>query len=215
MEYSYCSRSAWSRLRLKQVKRMVDPKPGDRILDMGCGMGSITHFCSTFGAEVTGIDASPLAIEKAKNLFMHLSAQFLVCDVSDLGGFINESFDKAVAADLVEHLPDDVFAGMLREVRRVLKARGTLSIYTPCPSHIVERLKKKNLFIPGNPTHTDLRKMGEIRAAMQENGFEINLAYYTTGFIPVMNWIEYLMKPLPVIGDFFRYRICIRGLKNS
>jgi len=215
METSYLSHSAWSRLRLKQVKRMVDPKPGDRILDMGCGMGSITHFCSTLGAEVTGIDASPLAIEKAKNLFKDLSAQFLVCDVSDLGGFMDGSFDKAVAADLVEHLPDDVFAGMLREVRRVLKAQGTLSIYTPCPSHIIERLKKRNLFIPPNPTHTDLRKMGEIQRMMEKNGFEINLAYYTTGFIPVMNWIEYLMKPLPVIGDFFRYRICIRGLKHS
>ena len=215
METSYRSRSAWSRLRLKHVKRMVEPKPGDQILDLGCGMGSITHFCSTLGAEVTGIDASPLAIEKAKNLFKNLSAQFLIGDVSDLGGFMDESFDKAVAADLIEHIPDEVFSGMLDEVRRVLRSKGTLSIYTPCPTHIIERLKKRNLFIPPNPTHTDLRKMGEIQRMMEKNEFEINLAYYTTGFIPVMNWIEYLMKPLPVIGDFFRYRICIRGLKHS
>jgi cyclopropane fatty-acyl-phospholipid synthase-like methyltransferase len=128
---------------------------------------------------------------------------------------MDESFDKAVAADLIEHIPDEVFSGMLDEVRRVLRSKGTLSIYTPCPTHIIERLKKRNFLIPHNPTHTNLRKMKDIQSLMEKGGFEVNLAYYTAGFIPVINWIEYLMKPLPVIGDFFRYRICIRGLKNS
>jgi hypothetical protein len=35
---AYLKQTAWTRLRLAQVKRIVDPQPGDKIIDLGCGM---------------------------------------------------------------------------------------------------------------------------------------------------------------------------------
>ena len=68
-----------------------------------------------------GVDSEPLAIEAAKDLFPDL--RFELADVTRLP-FEDDSQDKAVAADLVEHLDDETFAGMLGEVRRVLVPEG-------------------------------------------------------------------------------------------
>ena len=104
MTAAYLNQTAWTRLRLAQVKRMVDPQPGDKIIDLGCGMGAVAHFCSTFGAEVVGVDLSPIALQTAKRLFKDAPITFYERDVSNLYGIKDEYFDKAVSADLVEHI---------------------------------------------------------------------------------------------------------------
>src|SRR3712207_3974233 len=96
MASEYLERTPWTELRLDAVRELVDPQPGQRILDLGCAAGAITHYLSTFGADPVGIDFEPRAIEKARALFPGLS--FEVADATDLP-FEDASFDKAVAAD--------------------------------------------------------------------------------------------------------------------
>lgn len=38
---------------------VLAPKPGERILDLGCGTGQLTHQIAERGADVLGVDASP------------------------------------------------------------------------------------------------------------------------------------------------------------
>ena len=64
MANEYLERTPWTELRLEAVRDLVDPQPGDRVLDLGCAAGAITHYLSTFGAEPVGIDFEPLAIAK-------------------------------------------------------------------------------------------------------------------------------------------------------
>ncbi|HTA75662.1 MAG TPA: methyltransferase domain-containing protein [bacterium] len=50
------------------VVDLLAPKPGERILDLGCGDGVLTKKLADFGCSVMGVDASPDFIESAKNL---------------------------------------------------------------------------------------------------------------------------------------------------
>jgi len=174
----------------------------------------VTHFCSTFGAEVVGVDLSPAAIEAARRLFGDAAITFYERDVSDLYGIADESFDKAVSADLVEHITQAAFEGMAREAFRVLKPGGTLSIYTPNPTHLIERMKAHNL-LKQNPTHIDLKTKGRLMATLEAANFHPRMAYFTPSFFPGFNLVERVMMPFPLVGSLFRYRICISVVKPN
>jgi trans-aconitate methyltransferase len=170
MAGAYLEQTRWTKLRLGSLQPLVDPQPGDRILDLGCAAGALTHFFSQRGADVTGIDSEPKAIEKARSLFPDL--RFEQADVARLPQ-ADHSIDKAVAGDLVEHLDEPTLNAMLRELRRVLVPGGTLSIYTPNPKHLIERLKAHDFVLAQNPTHIGLRTSDQLVAALERNGVPV------------------------------------------
>jgi trans-aconitate methyltransferase len=51
---------------------VLAPKPGERILDVGCGTGQLTHKIAEAGADVVGVDASPEMIGQARQNFPQL-----------------------------------------------------------------------------------------------------------------------------------------------
>lgn len=203
MASAYLERTPWTELRLAVARDLVDPQPGDRVLDLGCAAGAITHYLSTFGADPVGIDAEPLAVEKAHELFPGL--RFEVADAADLP-FPDASFDKAVAADFVEHVDDDTFLRMCAELRRVLTSAGTFALYTPNPRHLIERLKAHEVLLAQNPTHIGLRDAGTLRSLLREGGFEVVRSEWRPSFFPGLRTVE------KVAGrgvDLFRYRLCV------
>src|ERR687885_305293 len=82
MASAYLERTPWTELRLAAVRDLVEPRAGERIVDLGCAAGAITHFLSTFGCNVVGVDAEERAIAKARELFPEL--EFVVADVASL-----------------------------------------------------------------------------------------------------------------------------------
>jgi cyclopropane fatty-acyl-phospholipid synthase-like methyltransferase len=205
MAEEYLRRTPWTELRLAAVEDLVEPKRGDRVLDLGCAAGAITDFLSGFGCEVVGVDLEPRGIEKASSLFQHL--RFEQANVADLP-FEDGSFDKAVAADLVEHLDDETFRAMLGECRRVLVPGGTLSLYTPNPRHVIERLKKRELLLAQNPTHIGLRPAEAIATALERAGFTVERNEWRPSFVRGLRSVERLAGPRL---QLFRYRLCMRG----
>jgi SAM-dependent methyltransferase len=203
MANEYLLQTPWTQLRLRALLGLVKPAPGDRIVDLGCAAGALTHFFSQYGATVIGIDSEAAAIEKARSLFPDL--KFLQADVAKLP-LNDQSVDKAVAGDLVEHLDDPTFGAMLEEVVRVLVPGGSLSIYTPNPCHLIERLKARNLILAQNPTHIGLRTSGELQAILEESGFEVVYAGWTASFFRGFRTVE---RVLGRYFQLFRYRLCI------
>src|SRR5205085_2330265 len=45
---------------------LLAPKPGERILDLGCGEGALTEKIAAAGAQVVGVDGSPNMVEAAR-----------------------------------------------------------------------------------------------------------------------------------------------------
>lgn len=205
MASAYLRQTPWTRLRLAAVRDLLEPRAGEKILDLGSAGGATTHFLSTFGAEVVGVDAAPRAVEVATRLFPSLT--FLVADAAELP-FEDATFDKAVAADLVEHMDDASFGRMLAQVARVLVPGGTLSIYTPNVRHPIERLKERDLVLARNETHIGLRDAAELAGALRSAGFTVDRDEWRPSFFPGLRVVER-------IGgrgiDALRYRLCLRG----
>lgn len=64
------------------VLHLLDPKPGERILDLGCGTGELTHQLAGAGTKVIGVDASAEMIAKATGSFPKVN--FRVMDARNL-----------------------------------------------------------------------------------------------------------------------------------
>jgi ubiquinone/menaquinone biosynthesis C-methylase UbiE len=105
-------------------------KPGMRLLDAGCGPGSITlGLAETVApAEVVGIDASDAAIDAARAMAAErnvVNVRFEVADVHALP-YGDATFDAAFVHALLQHLPDPLAA--LVEIRRVMKPGAVIGI---------------------------------------------------------------------------------------
>ena len=207
MARAYLEQTPWTRLRLSTLRDLVEPRRGERIVDLGCAAGAVTHFLSTFGCEAVGVDAEAVAVEAARSLFPRL--RFVEADVAALP-FAEASFDKAVAADLVEHLDDTVFRAMLAEVRRVLVPGGTLTLYTPNPRHLIERVKERDLLLAQNPTHVGLRTEAELTAAVASSGLSVERSEWRPSFVPGLRAVERVAGPRL---ELFRYRLALRARK--
>ncbi len=105
-------------------------RAGMRVLDAGCGPGSITLGLATAVApgEVIGIDAQPSLVDQARALAVQrgvTNVRFEVANVYDLP-FPDGSFDAALANSVLEHLREPVRA--LKELRRVLRPGGIAGV---------------------------------------------------------------------------------------
>ena len=205
MASEYDDKTPWTVMRLENVRFLVDPHPGDRVLDLGSAAGAMTHYLSTFGCIPTGVDSSELGVEYARARYPDL--RFETADVAALP-FEDASFDKVVAADLTEHLDLATLRAMFAECRRVLVPGGTLSIHTPNPGHIIERLKRRNLVLAQNPTHIGLLTSRELRAELERAGFVVEIDVKRPGFFPVLRTLERLSRGRV---DLLGYRICMRS----
>jgi trans-aconitate methyltransferase len=92
---------------------LLDPQPGERILDIGCGEGTLTKRIAERGATVTGIDDSLDMIRAA-----HANGvDALVVDASDMQ--FDEEFDAAFSNAALHWMPqkDAVASGIFRALK--------------------------------------------------------------------------------------------------
>ena len=114
---------------LKDLLVRLDPKPGDHLLDLGCGAGVIAEYIAEqTGAKVTGLDYAAPAIAEARErtAARRSSLTFLQGDMNALD-LPERSFDAAVSLDTLYWVAD--LADTLSQVVRTVKPGGQMGIF--------------------------------------------------------------------------------------
>ncbi len=107
------------------VKVLDHLAPGARVLELGCGAGSLTYLLSQAGFDAAGVELGPAAIELARRRF-GVEVRRGPLEALDDG----VAWDAIVAVDVLEHLPDPLATMTL--CGRRLGPGGRLFLQTPC-----------------------------------------------------------------------------------
>lgn len=96
---------------------LLKPRPGEKVLDIGCGSGNQLLYYNSLGLDITGLDASPCMIDRARK---RLGARCVLKKgrAEDLP-FEDNEFDLSTLNNALEFIDDPVKA--LREAGRVAK----------------------------------------------------------------------------------------------
>jgi trans-aconitate methyltransferase len=99
------------------VLDLLDPQPGESILDLGCGDGVLSEKIAGLGASVTGVDSSPQMVEAARQrgINAHVMDGYDLTFAAEFDGAFSNAALHWMSKD-----PDAVVAG----VRRALKREG-------------------------------------------------------------------------------------------
>ena len=100
------------------VVDLLAPKPGEHILDIGCGDGALTEKLAATGAILTGVDASPTMVAAARARGLHIDhhpAQSLPYE---------NQFDAAFSNAALHWIPEAIQTTALSAIHRALKPSG-------------------------------------------------------------------------------------------
>jgi ubiquinone/menaquinone biosynthesis C-methylase UbiE len=122
-------------LRLDRARRdllvQANLQPGQRVLDIGCGTGSLAVLIKQLHpeVEVVGLDPDEKALARARRKARRagVAIQFDLSFADDLA-YAAASFDRVFSSFMFHHLDRDVKRATLGEVRRVLKDDGELRL---------------------------------------------------------------------------------------
>ena len=132
---------AMERAAEKLTLTLLNPQPGERVLDIGCGAGNHLLFFNKQGLDLTGIDASPYMISVARERLGSRCA--LNRGLAEDLPYDDNEFDLAVLINTLEFLDDPLQA--LREAGRVASRRVFIGVMNSLSWHYL-RAKLQALF---------------------------------------------------------------------
>lgn len=112
-------------LRVRPIVRALDMKPGEKILDAGCGYGFFVKYCA--GCDYTGIDIDDSRIRWAKERIGENDQRRFVTSGITRTHFPAKSFDTALGYGLLHHLGDDDAKKAVAELARLVKNKIVFS----------------------------------------------------------------------------------------
>lgn len=188
------------RILLEVLNRYLAPNGSQtrRILDVGCGTGTMLTYLASFG-KAEGVDIDEEAIGYCRDRGLQ---NVRLGEASSLP-FGDGSFDLVTALDVVEHLDDDVAA--FREMKRVLRPGGQILVTVPA-----------HRFLWGDQDEVNMHKRRysarELRDRLVESGFDVLRISYMNAilFAPIAavrlaRRLEHRLRPRIQPQSDFRY----------
>lgn len=149
-------------------------RPGERVLDAGCGEGAFLAELADAGAQVVGIDVAEQALARAASAGAG-GGELHRVPVDGPWPLADASFDLVWAGEVLEHVADT--AAWLSEARRVLRSGGRLLLSTPAHDRlalIALALSPRRFERRFDPRGEHLRfyTRRTLRALLEDFGFE-------------------------------------------
>ncbi|MDH5671536.1 MAG: methyltransferase domain-containing protein [Myxococcales bacterium] len=181
-------------------------KPGDKVLDVGCGGGR--HIRQTRllpGIDAIGLDLGQDEVQETARTLRELDQLPVAMGGSVPGAgqwmsmrgsvyqlpFADETFDCVIISEVLEHLHEDERA--LSELTRVLKRGGTLAASVPRegPEALCWALSKRYRNTPGG--HVRIYNRKKLRKMLAEGGFDIVDSHFAHGLHSPYWWLKCAM----------------------
>ncbi|MCC7335555.1 MAG: class I SAM-dependent methyltransferase [Pirellulaceae bacterium] len=169
------------RNKLDMICRKLQLKPGDRMLDIGCGWGALICYAAEhYGVKAHGITLSDAQLEIAHQRIEERGLQgrvtAAICDYNDVQG----EYDKVSSVGMAEHVGIKNLPNYMQKVRSVLVPGGLFlnhAITRPAKSsarkfnrkNAERRLLTKYIFPGGELDH-----QGHVLDSMESSGFEVH-----------------------------------------
>lgn len=115
------------------VCRKLDLRPGERVLDLGCGFGGFARYAAErHGCTVVGVNISSQQLDFARRFCQGLPVEFFLCDYREVAAYAGtpRSFDKVASIGLCEHVGYRNYREFLTIVRSLLKEDGLFLLHT-------------------------------------------------------------------------------------
>ncbi|HEX7096833.1 MAG TPA: class I SAM-dependent methyltransferase [Acidimicrobiales bacterium] len=185
-------------------------RAGERVLDLGCGFGRHAYEALRRGAHVVACDLGLAELKEVLSVWyaMHQAGELpdgAACiaangDATRLP-FPDDCFDRAMASEVLEHVPDDSAA--FAELARVLKPGGVLAVTVPAwlPERICWAISDE-YHAPAAPGgHVRIYTEAELRAKLQAVGLEAIGTHRTHGLHSPYWWLRCAVGPSRPIDD--------------
>ncbi len=118
--------------KLDLICRKLDLRPGMRLLDIGCGWGSLAKYAAeNYQVEVVGITVSREQLELARTMCQGLSIEIRLQDYRDLNG----RFDRVASVGMIEHVGYKNYRTFMEVVHRCLNHGGLFLLHTIGGNH--------------------------------------------------------------------------------
>ena len=172
----------------KFLEPFLDELRKSRVLEIGCGNGSMTGYLKSLGVDIIGIDMNEEYINNAKKRFGEESFRLMRGEALE---FENNIFDIVLSFDLLEHIPDVI--EHLGEVKRVLREEGKYFLQTPNRyTSIPFSIYKDRSFTKWKEYHPSLQTKRSLGKKFKKVDFDVE-------FVKVDIYTEYFRNKLPKI----------------
>ena len=175
---------------LRALVALAAPRPDDKVLDIGTGVGAVALAFAPHVAHVTAIDISPVMLERAEQSRQTLAAANVAVRWADTTAlpYCEAAFDLVTCRDLCPYVRDA--AALFTHLRRVLKVGGRLALDELIGNeNPVKRATHQAIETQRDPSFVRLHSESELELRLRESGFRVERAEVYDAPLDLAEWL--------------------------
>ena len=179
-------------------------RPGDCVLDLGCGSGIFSQYLAGMGCFVTALDGSAEMIDlcnrKKPSAYVRYAVQSL--PLSNPADYDNQ--DVVIASSLLEYIDD--LEPMLQQIQAMLKPGGLLIVSMPNRFSLYRRTERILFGLTGHPRYfAHIRQVTDVTTfnrQLANLGFDTVETTYFSSYDPLSNLLKWIL-PKRYVNNLF------------